>query len=172
MLRLASLDTTRSPRPGEVDGREYHFVDRHEFEALRDRNAFLEWAEFSKNLYGTSIESVQKVLDSGKMCILDIDLQGVHSVKRVGAHLNPRYVFIKPPNFEELKTRLIARATESPESLAMRLQTAEHEMRFAEEHPDFHDCIIVNDDLETAYRQLDEFIFGGSVECSRPQNNQ
>lgn len=106
------------------------------------------------------------------MCILDIDLQGVHSVKRVGAHLNPRYIFIKPPSFEELKARLIARATETPESLALRLKAAENEMRFAEEHPDFHGCVIVNDDFETAYRQLDEFIFGSPSRCSNLQEKQ
>ncbi len=154
------IDTTRKPRDGEIDGKDYHFVTRDTFCDLRDsHHTFLEWAEFSKNLYGTSIASVQKVLDTGKMCILDIDLQGVHSVKRLGQHLNPRFIFIQPPSFEELRRRLVERNTESVESLNLRLDTAKAEMKFAEEHPGFHDAIIVNDDLDRAFRELDDFIF-------------
>lgn len=119
----------------------------------------MEWAEFSKNLYGTSVPSVKHVLDSGRMCILDIDLQGVHSVKRVGMHLVPRFIFIRPPSTEELNRRLVARKTETAESLEMRLKAAEIELRYAEEHPGFHDIIIVNDDIDRAYHELESFIF-------------
>ena len=158
------LDTTRSPRIGEENGRSYYFVTREEFQELKERNAFLEWAEFSKNLYGTSVAAVEKVLqDDNKICILDIDLQGVQSVKRLGAHLHPRYVFIKPPSLEDLKSRLLLRNTESPESLDLRLKIAENDSRFAEENPDFYDAIVVNDDVEVAYKKLTSFIFDGII---------
>ncbi|PJF18408.1 hypothetical protein PSACC_01811 [Paramicrosporidium saccamoebae] len=152
--------TTRSPRPGEEDGREYHFVTRSEFQNLCDRGTFLEWAEFSKNLYGTSINSVRKIVEAGQMCIMDIDLQGVHSVKNAAKDLCPRFIFIKPPSFEELRARLQARSTETDESLAIRLKTAESEMRYADENPGFHDFVVVNDNLEQAYKNLKVAIFG------------
>ena len=129
---------------------------------MRDKGAFLEWAEFSKNLYGTMLASVKSVLDSGKMCILDIDLQGVHSVKKCAQDLRPRFIFIKPPSFEELRSRLVARNTESIESLELRLKTAEYEMKYAEDHPGFHNTVIVNDNLDAAYKQLQAAIFDGS----------
>lgn len=156
---LIDSDTTRNPRPGEANDLDYHFVTRSEFEALREQSLFLEWAEFSKNLYGTSISAVKQVLDSGKMCILDIDLQGVHSVKKCAQDMQPLFIFIMPPSFEELKCRLVNRNTESPESISLRLATAQDEIRFAKENPNFHDAIIINDDLERAYNQLKEVVF-------------
>ena len=158
------LDTTRSPRIGEENGHSYYFVTRKEFQELKERNAFLEWAEFSQNMYGTSVAAVEKVLqDDNKICILDIDLQGVQSVKRLGAHLHPRYIFIKPPNMEDLKNRLLLRNTESPESLDLRLKIAENDVRFAEKNPNFYDAVIVNDDIEVAYKKLTSFILDGIV---------
>lgn len=122
----------------------------------------MEWAEFSKNLYGTSLSSVRSVLDGGKMCILDIDLQGVHSVKKCAQDLHPHFIFIKPPSFEELRSRLVSRNTESPESLELRLKTAEYEMKYAEENPGFHDIVIVNDDFDSAYLELENAIINNS----------
>lgn len=126
-------------------------MTRPEFENLRDNGAFLEWAEFSNNLYATSFKSIENVLTAGKRCILDIDLQGVLSVKKCGQVFNPLFLFIKPPNFEDLQSRLVLRNTENLESLELRLNIAKEEMRFAEENPDFHDVIIVNDDCDVAY---------------------
>ncbi|KAJ8100363.1 P-loop containing nucleoside triphosphate hydrolase protein [Lipomyces tetrasporus] len=147
--------TTRKPRPGEEDGIAYHFVDRPTFEKLVRENAFLEHAQFSGNYYGTSIKSVEDVGTKGKTCILDIDMQGVISVKKTT--LNARYLFLAPPSLEILRARLEGRGTESPESVRKRMDQAEKELAFAETGA--HDKIIINDNLEKAYDELKSFIF-------------
>lgn len=149
-------DTTRNARNGEENGREYHFVSREEF--LRDIEVgkFLEHAEFSGNLYGTSFKAVQDVQDSGKICILDIEMQGVKNVK--ASELAARYVFVKPPSMEVLEERLRSRNTDSEESIQKRLAIAKEELKFSE-IPGIHDRIIVNDDIDRAYRELKDFIF-------------
>ncbi|KAK9450400.1 P-loop containing nucleoside triphosphate hydrolase protein [Limtongia smithiae] len=147
--------TTRGPRPGEVDGVAYHFVTKAAFADLVAADAFLEHAEFSGNSYGTSIKAVQDVATKGKTCILDIDMQGVQSVKKTD--LNARYLFLAPPSLAELRARLEGRGTESAESVEKRMAQAEKEMAFAETGA--HDKIIVNDDLEKAYNDMKNFIF-------------
>jgi guanylate kinase len=159
--------TTRAPRPGEVHGRDYHFVDRTVMDSLIAGGAFLESAEFSKNVYGTSFEAVRDVHASGRTCVLDIDLQGVQSVKRAVAS-NPGdfdvgYVFIAPPSIEVLKQRLEGRGTETPESIKLRLEAAQREMDFARANSSFHDRIIVNDDADAAYGELLDFITAAGV---------
>jgi guanylate kinase len=149
--------TTRQPRSGELNGREYNFVTKQEMERLIGEGAFIEWAEFSKNLYGTSFEAVKCIQDSGKICILDIDLQGVQAVKR-HPEMQARFVLIKPPSLNALRNRLEARNTETFESLELRLKTAEKELLFAEHNPGFHDLEIVNDDIDVAYQKLCDFI--------------
>ncbi|KAJ1660173.1 guanylate kinase [Dispira simplex] len=148
--------TTRTPRAGEVDGVNYHFVTRDVFQNMVAHHEFIEWAEFSKNLYGTSIQAVKDVVQLDKMCILDIDMQGVKSVKQTD--LNARFVFIAPPSIQVLEKRLRGRGTETETSLQLRLETAQKELAYAEQ-PEAHDKIIVNDDLDTAYQQLVNFIF-------------
>ncbi len=152
--------TTRSARPGEADGRDYHFVDRSAFESLAAAGAFLETAEFSRNLYGTSLEAVRRVHDAGRTCVLDIDLQGVQSVKRAAssAGLVASYVLVRPPTVDDLRTRLMVRGTETPESLALRLEAAERDIAFADAHPGFHDAVIVNDSVDRAYSELLAFV--------------
>ena len=108
--------TTRQPRPGEVEGRDYHYVTRETMEHLVEQGQFIENAQFSGNMYGTSKTAVQDVLAGGKICILDIDVQGVKAVKETD--LSPLYVFIKPPSLEELEQRLRDRGTETEESLS------------------------------------------------------
>ncbi|KAK9453037.1 P-loop containing nucleoside triphosphate hydrolase protein [Dipodascopsis uninucleata] len=147
--------TTRMPRPGEENGIAYHFVDRPTFDKLIEENAFLEHAEFSGNCYGTTIKAVQDVATKGKICILDIDMQGVISVKKTD--LNARFIFLAPPSLKALKTRLVGRGTETDDSVQKRMAQAEKEMAFAETGA--HDKIIINDDLEKAYSELKEFIF-------------
>ncbi|KAK9462616.1 P-loop containing nucleoside triphosphate hydrolase protein [Lipomyces oligophaga] len=151
--------TTRKPRPGEVDGIAYHFVERSTFDKLVEQNAFLEHAEFSGNCYGTSIKSVQDVAEKGKTCILDIDMQGVKSVKNTD--LNARFLFLAPPSLEILRSRLVGRGTESEDSVAKRMSQAEKEMEFAKTGA--HDEIIVNDDLDQTYADLKKFIFDPSA---------
>ena len=146
--------TTRSPRPGEADGREYHFVTPAAFGELAESRAFVEWARFSANMYGTSFVAVEAVQATGRTCVLDIDLQGVQSVKKAG--LEARFVFVQPPTLEELETRLRARNTENEESLQLRLEAARRDMQHAAT-PGVYDKVIVNDDLERAYSEFSAY---------------
>ncbi|CAJ0763217.1 20826_t:CDS:2, partial [Entrophospora sp. SA101] len=132
-------DTTRSPRPGEQNGREYHFVPREKFFELIKQNKFIEHAEFSGNLYGTSVDAVKAVADLGKICILDIELQGVKSVKKTD--LNARYLFIAPPSIEVLESRLRKRGTETESSIEARLKAAKEELEYADLEGS-HDFIV------------------------------
>ncbi|KAH8154158.1 uncharacterized protein LAJ45_01926 [Morchella importuna] len=147
--------TTRLPRAGEADGVEYHFTTREAFEALVAEGAFIEHAQFSGNCYGTSVEAVKDVAAKGLVCILDIEMEGVKQVKKTD--LNAKFIFLKPPSMEALKARLEGRGTETPDSLQKRLTQAQKELEYAAE-PGAHDKIIVNDDLEAAYKELDEYI--------------
>lgn len=149
--------TTRKPRPGEVDGKDYNFTTVEDFKKMIEANEFIEHANFSGNYYGTSIASVKKLQNSEqkRVPILDIDLQGVLSVKKTD--LDARYIFLSPPSIETLRQRLEGRGTETPESLQKRIETAAKEME--ESKKGIHDIIIVNDDLDKAYTQLKEFIF-------------
>jgi len=148
--------TTRAPRPGETNGVEYHFVTRDTMGQLIKDGAFIEHATFSGNMYGTSRAAVEKVAGSGKICILDIDVQGVKLIKQSDLQ-EPSYVFIKPPSREALEKRLRARRTESEESLARRLSAANAEMEYGETPGNF-DIVIVNDDLEKAFQELRTFM--------------
>ncbi|KAI9756355.1 MAG: guanylate kinase [Lichina confinis] len=157
--------TTRSPRPGEEHGREYHFVSKDDFRRLIDDGAFIEHAQFSGNFYGTSIAAVKDVASKGRICILDIEMEGVKQVKHTD--LDARFLFLAPPSLETLEKRLRGRATEDEEGLAKRLDQARREMDYAQT-PGVHDTIVVNDDLDTAYKELRDFVFaakeGGSDE--------
>ena len=139
-----------------VHGKDYNFATVDEFKKMIDEDAFIEWAQFSGNYYGTTVASVKKVISSGKTCILDIDMQGVKSVKSK-PELKARYLFIAPPSVDDLRKRLEGRGTETEESLNKRLAAATAELEYAESGA--HDQIIVNDDLDKAYNELKEFIF-------------
>ncbi|ODQ81931.1 hypothetical protein BABINDRAFT_160156 [Babjeviella inositovora NRRL Y-12698] len=148
-------NTTRAPRAGEVDGKDYNFVSVDAFKKLIDESAFIEWAQFSGNYYGTTIKAVQDVAEKQKRtCILDIDMQGVKSVKKTD--LNARFLFLAPPSVEELRARLSGRGTETEESLNKRLDAATAELEYAKTGA--HDKTVVNDDLEKAYEELREFV--------------
>ncbi|SCV05644.1 LANO_0H12024g1_1 [Lachancea nothofagi CBS 11611] len=148
--------TTRKPRAGEVPGVHYNFVTVPEFQRMIKDEEFVEWAQFSGNYYGTTLASVKEVTESGKTCILDIDMQGVQAIKKK-ANFNARYLFVAPPSIESLRERLTGRGSETPESLQKRLDAATAEMAYAESGA--HDQIIVNDVVEDAYKQLKAFIF-------------
>ena len=140
--------TTRAPRPGEMDGREYHFLTREEFERRREAGFFAEWAEVHGNFYGTPRKATEELLLAGRDVIFDIDVQGARQLKEnMGQGC---YVFIFPPSREALKMRLTGRGTDSPETIARRLAGARHEI--AESHWFGH--WIINDDLTLAYDQL------------------
>ena len=144
--------TTRKPRVGEVNGKNYHFVEREHMLEQISKNEFLEHMEFSGNIYGTSKKSITDVLSSGRICALDVDIKGVISMKQT--NLNPIYFFIKPPCMETLEHRLRSRGTETEESLKMRLDTAKRELEYVMAEVDTFHYIIVNDDLDMAYELL------------------
>ncbi|OLY79390.1 Guanylate kinase [Smittium mucronatum] len=148
--------TTRAPRSGEVNGTAYNFVTPAEFAAAVANNEFIEHATFSGNSYGTTVEAVRRVASSGRICILDIEIEGVKQIKKTD--LNARFVFVCPPSLEVLSDRLAARNTESPESLKARLDRASDEIAYGN-LASSHDIKIVNDDIDAAYAQLKDFIF-------------
>jgi guanylate kinase len=148
--------TTRKPRAGEENGREYHFVTREEMQKAIENDEFLEHAEFSGNMYGTSKRAVQNVLSSGRICALDVDIQGVKSLKK--SDLNPIYCFVKPPSLESLEKRLRERGTETDESLKKRLDTAKIELDYEKNEPNAFDHVIVNDNLDVAYSKLKDIL--------------
>jgi len=156
MLAFSVSHTTRQPRAGEEHGREYYFSNRESMLADIEAGKFIESAEYSGNLYGTSKESVHKCKSQGKICVLDIDSQGVRSLKKV-SNLSPVYVFVKPPCMAALEERLRSRKTETEESLKKRLDAAREEIAFGEEEGAF-DALIINDDLEAAVKQLTAII--------------
>ncbi|KAM9845062.1 guanylate kinase [Aulostomus maculatus] len=145
--------TTRNPRPGEENGKDYHYVTREVMQAGIDSGDFIENAEFSGNMYGTSKAAVQAVQAKNLICILDIDMQGVKNIKRTD--LNPIYISIQPPSLAVLETRLRNRNTESEESLQRRLHAAKLDMEFSKESGVF-DVIVINDILDEAYGQLND----------------
>ncbi|KAK0202883.1 guanylate kinase [Desarmillaria ectypa] len=152
--------TTRDPRPGEVNGKQYHFVTVDKFQELLGQGAFIEHAQFSGNLYGTSFQTVREVEKEGRRCILDIEAQGVRQIKATS--LNPVYCFISPPTMASLRERLNGRGTETEASVAKRLATALREIEYAKE-PNVHDYVIVNDDLERAYMLFKQLALGEKI---------
>ncbi|KAI5894829.1 guanylate kinase [Schizophyllum commune H4-8] len=165
--------TTRSPRPGEIDGTHYHFVTRDAFLAMRERGAFVESAEFSGNLYGTSHAAIRAVQALGRRCILDIEAQGVRQLKQSpvfeGAKESPDslpkpvYVFIAPPTLADLRARLAGRGTDTQEAVQKRLATALKEIEYASSQPAPHDLVLVNDDLDRAYALFKQIALGEQV---------
>lgn len=156
-LAFTISHTTRKPRKGEENGREYYFVDRDEMERMIKNNEFMEHTEFSGNLYGTSKMAVQNALKTGKLFILEVDIEGVKALSDFEG-FKPQFVFIKPPSKQLLIERLSKRGTESKEALRRRLERADDELKFAENGSVQFDLILVNDDLDETYRQLKEFL--------------
>jgi guanylate kinase len=140
--------TTRAPRPGEVDGREYHFVDEAQFVAMRERDEFVEWAAVHGNFYGTSRVWLEEHMAAGTDVVLEIDWQGAQQVRQkfpaaVG-------IFILPPSLAELERRLHGRAADSPPVIARRLAAALDEMKHVAEF----DFVIINQELDVALGEL------------------
>lgn len=146
--RFSVSATTRSPRPGEVDGRDYIFVTREKFESMIENNELLEHAEYVGNYYGTPKSYVEKMLDEGKDVILEIEYLGAFNVKKEF----PKAIlcFITPPSAEEVYNRLKGRGTETEEVIFKRLHRGQEEVRIM----DKYDYIFVNDDLESAINSI------------------
>ena len=143
-VQLSVSHTTRSPRPGEVDGINYHFVKEREFEQMRDNYDFLEHAEVHGNLYGTSRIWVEKTLASGIDVILEIDWQGANQIRKI--FQNCCSIFVLPPSRQELRSRIVNRGKDGQEIIERRMAAAQAEMS----HWKDADFIIINDDFEAA----------------------
>ncbi|MGV8990284.1 MAG: guanylate kinase [Thiobacillus sp.] len=147
-IRLSVSYTTRAPRPGETEGRDYHFVDRHDFEKMLADGEFLEHAEVYGNFYGTSKGSISRDLNAGHDILLEIDWQGAAQVK---LHFpDSTSIFILPPSFNALRSRLKGREQDSDEVIERRLAAAAHDVA----HAEAFDYIMVNDDFDQAILDL------------------
>ncbi len=142
--------TTRPKRPGEVDGRDYYFVTKEEFEKDIEAGMFLEWANVHGNYYGTSLRPVLQALDEGKLVLFDIDVQGFYSIKKSALASLMTSVFVTTPTMSELRTRLEARGTDSELVIQERLKNAQVEMAHMKEY----DYVIINEDLEASKHQI------------------
>lgn len=140
--------TTRKPREGEENGVHYNFTTVEEIKKEIDDGKFIEYAEVHGNYYGTSVQAVESVKSQGKICILDIDVQGVRNVKK--SSLDPRYVFIAPPSMDILESRLRSRGTEKEEDIVKRLGNAAAELEYGNTEGNM-DKVFVNDDLDTTF---------------------
>ena len=141
--------TTRAPREGEVHGKDYFFVDDATFDAMLAEDGFIEWVQVYKHRYGTGRAWIQEQRLSGKDILLDIETVGAKNVK--ASLPEAILVFLLPPSAEELTRRLRGRGTETEDQVAVRIQHSRHEM---EQFPHY-EYLVVNEDLETAYRQLE-----------------
>lgn len=144
--------TTRSPRPGEVDGVDYHFVTRERFQELVDARALLEWATYAGHCYGTPREPVTEAVADGRVVLLDIEVQGALQVREHDP--DALLVFLVPPSLEELERRLRGRGTEDDDAVARRLARAREELAEA----DRFDVGVVNDDLDVCVAEVLEHI--------------
>lgn len=140
--------TTRSPRTGEVDGVDYFFVKREDFERTAASGGFLEWAEYSGNLYGTPVASVQAHLDAGENVVLEIEVQGAMQVRASAPEAV--LLFVAPPSMEELERRLRGRGSESEEAVCARMEAARVELS----HEMEYDYVFVNDDIDATVEEM------------------
>jgi guanylate kinase len=151
-LELSVSATTREPRPGEVDGRDYHFLSVEEFERRVKAGEFLEHATYAGNRYGTLRSEVEVRLAAGRSVVLEIEVQGARQVRE--AMPEAVQIFIAPPDLDALRERLAARGTDSPEEIEARLRTAKKEL---EARPEFT-YETVNDDVQRATRELERLV--------------
>ena len=147
-IRLSVSYTTRPPRPGETDGRDYHFVSPERFEEMLAEGEFLEHAEVYGNFYGTSKGSIERDLEAGRDILLEIDWQGASQVKQHFPECAT--IFVLPPTFNALRTRLAGRGQDSEDVIERRLAAAAHDVA----HAEAFDYIIVNDDFDHALQDL------------------
>ncbi|MFT4413508.1 guanylate kinase [Fredinandcohnia humi] len=144
--------TTRKPREGEVDGVDYFFKTREEFEDLIKNNKLLEWAEYVGNYYGTPIDYVESTLQAGKDVFLEIEVQGALQVR--DAFPEGLFIFLAPPSLKELKNRIITRGTESEDLILNRMRVAKEEI----EMMDAYDYVVENDHVEHACKRINAIV--------------
>lgn len=152
-LYLSVSVTTRSPRPGEINGKHYYFVSREQFEQMVAQGELLEWAEFAGNCYGTPRQQVEDKIREGKRVLLEIELEGARQIR--ASFPEAMRIFIMPPSMQELEQRLRGRGQDSEEAIARRLRRAQEEINAAGEF----DFKIVNDNFETALQEIESALF-------------
>ncbi len=152
-IAVAVSHTTRAPRPGEEDGKDYHFVSQPEFEQLIHADGFLEYAEVFDKFYGTSKQAVQVLLDQGKHVLLEIDWQGAQNIRRLMP--DSVSIFILPPSKDALHARLTNRGQDSEKIINRRMQDALNQIS----HYKDYDFVIVNDDFDQAYLELKSIVY-------------
>ena len=162
-LSLSISCTTRAPRAGEMEGREYHFVDRATFDRMVAEDAFLEWAEVHENCYGSPRAPVMAALEAGRDVLFDIDWQGARQIAKLGGDDVVR-VFILPPSMGELRRRLYARAEDASDVIERRLARAKGEIA----HWDEYDYVVVNQDFDRAYASLSHIYYAAKSRRLRP----
>ena len=164
-IHVSISTTTRTPRPGEENGREYHFVDVQNFREMVHRNEFVEWAEVHGNYYGTSLQWIKMEMDAGRDVLLEIDWQGAQQVRK--SFPEAVSVFVMPPSLEALGERLSGRGTDSVETILRRIGAARDEMR----HADEFDYVIINDELPQALDDLQAIVNASrlkyKIQCQR-----
>lgn len=147
-VRLSVSHTTRAPRPGEIEGKDYYFISREQFLSMREKNEFLESAEVYGNFYGTSRQVIRKLMGEGKDVVLEIDWQGARQINKVFSHAIG--IFILPPSIEALSERLRTRATDSPEIIAGRIAAAREDLSHVSEFK----YVIINHQLSAAVTDM------------------
>lgn len=160
-MRESISFTTRTPRPGEVNGIDYFFVSREEFQRMVDEDAFAEWAEVHGNLYGTALKTLEEARTNGVDLVLDIDCQGARRLKEQIERCV--YVFILPPDMTELRRRLETRSSDAQDVIDLRIERAAAEIKEAR----WYDYIIINDRFETAIDELSAIVTAHSRKTFR-----
>ncbi|MBU5454013.1 guanylate kinase [Caproiciproducens sp. MSJ-32] len=164
-IYLSVSATTRNPREGEIDGVNYYFLTKEEFERKVKENGFIEYAEVHGNFYGTPRVNVNKMLEEGKDVILEIDIQGALQVKE--NFKEGVFIFILPPSMEELKRRIIKRGSETEESLMTRFKNAYKEINYVSKY----NYAVVNDTLELAVSKVEAIIAAEKCRVDRIKDN-
>lgn len=160
-LRFSVSATTRSPRSGEVDGVNYHFKSRAEFEEMIRNNRLVEWDEYCSNYYGTPRDYIEDSVKEGFDIVLDITVEGAAKMKE--QYPDSIFIFMLPPTLDELKRRIEKRGTETPESVNKRMAQVKHELAYI----DNYDYIVINDDIPTAVNDMKAIITAEKLKADR-----
>jgi guanylate kinase len=153
-LRFSVSATTRAPRPGELDGKDYHFLSEDAFKTQVAKGAMLEHAHVFGNFYGSPMAPVSDAIEAGRDVLFDIDWQGAQQIRNSALGLYTLSIFILPPSIPELRRRLVARGQDGPDVIAKRMQKSWDEIS----HWDSYDYVLINDDLDTTETRLKTII--------------
>lgn len=152
-IEFSISTTTRDPRRNEKDSVNYYFIGIEKFKNMIENGEFVEWAKVHGNYYGTQYSEIERILNSGKKCLLDVDVQGGLNLMQI--FVGCKSIFIVPPSIEELENRLRKRNTECEEIIIQRMKDSKDELLFQDKYR----FRIINDDLEKAYKELEEIIY-------------